>query len=287
MSDVPTPEQVEQAIHLLAANADRMEQVARNLMQLRERVTPESAVSVTDTDKLKLAGYAITADNGHHQLKLKKGGEDVEVVINTPDNYLRLVQDGHRLADQDIQRIDNALGEAGVLAHKMHLDFNIHNDQPPLSFRRYYDRPEQQKDEQALLSNLGQALADAAGIMNNAQGFAGEAPLTSAEREQCRRDGEFAAQHQADMGAAGALLARHNAITDIEGERKRNLYAKVKDHAHRPQAEEVYRASKFEQGIQLLGESQQNAAEDPSYRERIGRRRPLNVINDDPTPRER
>lgn len=76
-------------------------------------------------------------------------------------------------------------------------------------------------------------------------------------------------------------MAWHNAITDIEGEHKRQLYSKVKDPSHRPQAEAVYRAAKFEQGAQLLAESDRSASEDPSYRERLSKRKSLPVINTD------
>lgn len=255
-TDAPTPIEhtSEQAIALLAKNADMIEQTASNL--------EKSLAHLSDGQKLKLREYEVKEDQRGYGYSLKRKGATLTVYNDhnqqERDQY-KLHYEGLKRADTEFAQLISDLSEVGVLTHKVHLDNKVLTTHESFVLEHL---PSKLEEARAAL----QEVVDHAGSVDGAK---------MAEMTQYKRDVKFIEGLQKELGNAGEVLARHNGeLIDRQSELRTE------------EEIDADRMAKFKKGVALLDESSAHAKKyNPAYRERIKHRKEhpeLKVLEDVP-----
>jgi hypothetical protein len=238
-------------IYAIASNADMLEQTAANLRGVLERLSSGA--------QQRAFGLQIVRSEERGVFRLLKNDAEVNVMDNS-GRTSRDWDDVRRMAKTMSAEIANnvfdALESAGKLAHVVHLD---HRHLGSHEVDQLTKLPEMLSKAQALLET-----------------YVKETVATPGNKEslvQAKRDAKFLSKLAAELGDTGQQVATYNEkLIDRQSE-----LLTEKDIA-------ADKKAKHAMGVWLLGESQDLATvANPSFRERINKRKPLDLLDEPPT----
>lgn len=231
----------EQAIGLLGKNADQLEQVSLNL--------GKAFAYLSGSAKMELRGYKVEKFNSYDYVIKHHGRTSGE----TSQHYSSLTDKATAIADSELVQLSEDVGKIGELVHFVHLD-----------------RKELTRNDAAILAHLPQKLAEAKAVFESVVQSNSASEGQKNDLIQFRRDIKFLEKLSEEVGDAGAVLVEHNKqLVDRQSE------LLTEEDIGRDRSE------RFAKGVALLTESAENATRyNPSYRDRIKNRKPLEVVSD-------
>ena len=237
------------AIELLAKNADMLEQTANNLQ--------DAVDNMHRGDVAKSLGFEVKSrpDSTGYDLTYLDKVQPVSSLGHTVRDYDRLHAEANKRAAEFSAHIIASLNDIGYITHIAHLD---HRELEPR--------------EKIMLRSLPQTLDNASKLLDGYIANTTVTPENKKQVVQAKRDANYLRQLATQIGSEAPHVNEHNnRMIDREAE------LLTEDDITKARGE------KFMKGMKMLGQSHDEAMRNnPSFRDRMSKRKPLELLASDP-----